>query len=220
MNLRVFNHIKHDFPKLERSTKDGVRTYKTPSGRAYPSVTTVTSLLSKDSIKEWREKVGAEEANKITANASRRGTRIHSICEDYLSNEVYTVTFEDKQLWKDIKPFVDSIDNIHALESSLYSDHLQVAGTVDCIAEYEGELSVIDFKTSAKKKEKEWISNYFMQCSAYAVAFEELTKIPVSNIVIIMGVDHEGGFVFKEKRDDWIDKFKDLRQRYKDTYKV
>lgn len=218
MNLRVFNHIKHDLPKLERSTVDGVRLYKTPSGRAYPSVTTVTSLLNKDSIKEWRAKVGEEEANKITANASRRGTRIHGICEDYLNNESYTVGFEDKQLWKDIKPFVDRIDNIHALESPLFSDHLEVAGTVDCIAEYENELAVIDFKTSAKKKEKDWIKNYFMQCSAYAVAFEELTKIPVPNIIIIMGVDHEGAFIFKESRDQWIDEFKKLREKYKVEY--
>lgn len=215
MNLQVFNHIHHDFPKLERSTTDGVRLYKTPSGRAYPSVTTITSLLSKDSIKEWRERVGAEEANKISANASRRGTRVHSLCEDYLKNKTLTVGFEDKQIWKDIKPFVDRIDNIHALESPLYSNHLEVAGTVDCIAEYENELAVIDFKTSSKPKERDWIKHYFMQCSAYAVAFEEMTNVPVSNIIIIMGVDHEGAFVFKEKRDDWVDEFKKLREQYK-----
>ena len=212
----TFSHIKHEFAKLERVTTDGVRVYKTPSGGAYPSVTTVTGLLKKQFIKEWRERVGAEEANKITSKASRRGTRIHSLCEDYLSNKEVACDYVDYDVWQSIKSHLDSINNIHALETPLYSDHLEVAGTVDCIAEYEGKLSVIDFKTSARIKGRDDIHDYFMQCSAYAVAFEERTKIPVSNLVIIMGVDEEGCLVFKEKRDDWIDKFKELRKQYKD----
>lgn len=110
---------------------------------------------------------------------------------------------------------MDRISNIHALETKLYSDHLEVAGTVDCIADFDGKLSVIDFKTSSRVKDRDNIHDYFMQCSAYAVAFEELTNIPVPNLVIVMGVDDEGCFIFKEKRDDWINGFRQLREEYR-----
>jgi genome maintenance exonuclease 1 len=212
----MFEHIHHEFPKLERSTVDGVRLYKTPSGRAYPSITTVTGLLKRQFIQEWRQRVGEAEANRISTTASRRGTRIHSLCEDYLSNKEVTSSYLDHELWQTFKPKLDGINNVHALETKLYSDHLEVAGTVDCIAEYEGRLSVIDFKTSSRIKSRDDIHDYFMQCSAYAVAFEEITNIPVSNLVIVMGVDNEGCFIFKEKRDDWIDSFIKLRKEYKE----
>jgi ATP-dependent exoDNAse (exonuclease V) beta subunit len=215
-----FLRVHHEFPKLERSTVDGVRVYKTPSGRAYPSVTTVTGLLKSKFIQEWRQRVGEEEANKISSKASRRGTRIHSLCEDYLSNKPTTPDYHDHEMWKSIQPHLDRINNIHALEDRLYSDHLEVAGTVDCIGEFDGKISVIDFKTSSKIKSKDDIHDYFMQCSAYAVSFEELTKIPVSQLVIIMAVENESPLVFLEKRDSWIDKFKVLREEYKNLKKV
>ena len=123
----------------------------------------------------------------------------------------------DQEMFNAIKPHLDRIDNISCLETWLYSDHLQVAGTVDCIAEYDGVRSVIDFKTSSKPKRKEYISNYFMQCSAYAVAFEERTGLPVSQIVIIMGVDEQtDASIFYEKRDNWINDFISLREEYKE----
>lgn len=200
---------------MERSTSDGVRLYKTPSGRAYPSVTTVTGLLKRQAIKAWRERVGSEEANKISGRASSRGTRVHSLCEDYLSNKPITPNYLDHEMWKSIQPQLDSINNIHALEDRLYSDHLEVAGTVDCIGEFNGTLSVIDFKTSSRIKKQQDIHDYFMQCSAYAVAFEELTSIPVPQIVIIMAVEDEEPLIFLEKRDNWIKQFKELREEYR-----
>lgn len=215
--MKTFIH--HEFPKLERKTApDGTRVYSTPSGRAYPSVTTVTGLLKKEVLMEWRKRVGDAEANKISARAAGRGTRIHKLCEDFLKGDVINPNFIDKEMWDTIVPELEHIDNIHALESKLYSDHLQVAGTVDCIAEYKGKLAVIDFKTSSRIKEKESIGDYFMQCSAYAVAFEERTGIPVPNILIIMGVDDEKEpSLFFEKRNRWIEQFKDLRLEYKRT---
>jgi genome maintenance exonuclease 1 len=200
---------------LERITKDGSRVYKTPSGKSYPSVTTVTGLLKRKAIHEWREKVGAEEANKIAAKASARGTRIHGLCEDYLSNKEVAPSYIDSEMWQSITPHLDGINNIHALESKLYSDKLEVAGTVDCIAEYKGKLSVIDFKTSSRAKTKEDIHDYFMQCSAYAVAFEERTKIPVDQLVIIMAVENESSLLFFENKKDWIKQFKKLREEYR-----
>ena len=212
--MKTFIH--HEYPKLERKTSaDGSRVYATPSGRAYPSVTTVTGLHSKQGILDWRKKVGEEAANAISTRAANRGTRIHQLCEDFLLGEHVEPDIFDQDLFKKIRTHLDRIDNIHALESPLYSDHLEVAGTVDCIAEYDGKLAVIDFKTSSKLKQRDWIHGYFMQTSAYAVMFEERTGIPIGKLVIIIAVDDEEPQIFIEKRDDWIDGFKDLRMQYK-----
>ena len=215
----MFKHIHHEFPKLKRITSEtGTRLYQTPSGKAYPSVTTITGQLAKKAIQEWRQRIGKEKAAAITARASRQGTRIHYLCEDYLSNREFRKKEFDLEMWESIKPELDRIDNIHGLESKLFSDHLEVAGTVDCVGEYDGKLSIIDFKTSSKFKTKEQIKNYFMQTAAYAVAFEETTKVPVSNLLIIMAVAHEGVVTFKEKRDTWIGEFIDLREKYRESH--
>lgn len=217
----MFIHEYIDLPKLERVTnEDGTRVYSTPTGKRYPSVTTVTGLLNKKKIQEWRQKVGEEEANKISSKAARRGTRLHSLCEKYLLNEPVNTSMFDVEMWNSVKPHLHDINKIRALETALYSDHLQVAGTVDCIAEYKGKLSVIDFKTSRRIKSKEDIPDYFMQCSAYAVAFEELTGIPVPQLVIIMGVDDEPCQIFVEKRNTWIGDFIALRQEYRKWKKI
>ena len=212
----MFNRIHHDIPKLERDTApDGSRVYKTPSGRAYPSVTTVTGQYNKAAIIEWRNRVGETEASRISSTAARRGTRVHTLCESYLNNEFVEPNMFDAETFKAIKPYLNNIQDIHCLETPLYSDHLEVAGTVDCIAKYNGKMSVIDFKTSKRKKSRDDIHNYFMQCSAYAVAFEERTGVPVGKIVIIMAVDDDDTIIFEENRDDWINGFISLRKDYK-----
>jgi len=212
----MFNHIHHDIAKLRRVDSPAGRVYQTPSGRAYPSVTAVTGLHGKDAIMAWRKRVGEEEANRVSLRATTRGTRVHSLCEDYISNKPVTADLFDQEAWQSLVPELDKINNIHCLETQLYSDHLEVAGTVDCIAEYNGKVSVIDFKTSKRVKKKSDIHSYFMQTSAYAVMFEERTGIPVSRLVILMTVDDEPeASVFVEKRDDWIDQFIDLREAYK-----
>lgn len=209
------NFIHHDFPKLKRIDSEGGRSYETPNGRAYPSVTSVVGLLKAQSIQEWRNRVGHEVANKISSRASNRGTAIHSLCEDYLLGKNPTPKLPDHEMFSAMRPFLDKIDNIHCLETQLFSHHLEVAGTVDCIAEYEGVLHVIDFKTASKPKEHAWIHDYFMQTSAYAVMFEEMTQIPVSRLLIVMGVDDHETLVFQEKRNDWIRQFRDMRAQYK-----
>lgn len=212
----MFNHIECDLPALSRVTSDdGTRVYQTPTGKKYPSVTTVTGLLKKQAIMDWRKRVGEAEANKISSTAARRGTRIHTLCETHLNNDPVNCSMFDLDLWNSVKPHLSKINNIYALEKTLYSDHLQVAGTVDCIAEYEGRMSVIDFKTSKRIKTRDDIHDYFMQCSAYAVAFEEMTKIPVPQLVIIIAVDESDPLIFVEKRNSWIEGFKDLRLEYK-----
>lgn len=209
------NFISHDFGSLKRIDSPQGRVYQTPTGKAYPSVTSVLGMMDKSDFFEWRKRVGEEEANRVAARAARRGTAIHTLCEDYLNGKTPEVSMFDQQVFNSIVPHLDLIDNIHALESKLYSDYLQVAGTVDCVAEYDGKLSVIDFKTSRRIKAKEDIPGYFIQTSAYAVAFEERTGIPIERLVIIMGVDDEQPLIFKEKRDNWIGQFMDLRDKFR-----
>jgi genome maintenance exonuclease 1 len=217
----MFTHIQYEYPKLQRITnEDGTRVYQTPTGAKYPSVTTVTRLLKKKQILEWRKTIGEAAANEISNKAARRGSRIHTLCEKYLSNQEISSGYFDQEMWEEFKPRLNSINNIWAIEQPLYSDHLQVAGTVDCVGEYEGKLSVIDFKTSRRQKEREDIHDYFMQCSAYAVSFEERTKVPVSQLVIMMAIEDEEPKIFVEKRDDWIDGFIQLRKEYKKWKKI
>jgi genome maintenance exonuclease 1 len=204
----MFNHVNVNIPEIRTENINGGRYYVTPTGVKYPSITTVLSILSKKAIMEWRKRVGAEEANKISTKAARRGTNVHQMCEDYLNNKEYITNKTmpvDKEMFGTLKPILDErINNIHTQEATLYSDYLGVAGRVDCIAEFDGRLSVIDFKTSRKLKKKEWISNYFQQASAYCVMYEERTGIPIDQIVILIAVDEEEPQVFVEKRDNHI----------------
>jgi genome maintenance exonuclease 1 len=210
----MFAHIHHDIPKLARIDSPEGRRYATPSGKAYPSVTSVTGLHGKAEFFAWRKRVGEEEANRVAARAAKRGTAIHTLCETYLLNEEVKPAPFDLETFGSLKPYLNRINNIHCLETQLYSDYLQVAGTVDCIAEYDGRLSVIDFKTSKRLKSRDDIHGYFMQTAAYAVMFEERTKIAVDKLVILMSVDDEPAQIFIEKRDDWIGSFIELREDY------
>ncbi len=210
----TFHHIQHDISQLVRVDSEKGRVYQTPSGRSYPSVTSVLGILGKKEIMEWRARVGEEEANRISSRAARRGTAIHSLCESYLLNKETKPGPFDLETFNSIRPYLDKINNIHCLETQLYSDYLQVAGTVDCIAEFEGKLSIIDFKTSKRVKSRDDIHGYFMQTAAYAVMFEERTGIPVGHLIIIMSVDDDKPILFKEKRDDWINRFIELREDY------
>lgn len=211
----MITHIPLELPKLKRVTVDGKRLYETSSGNKYPSVTTVTSLGSEDSIKQWREKVGAVEANKVSTRASGRGTRIHSLCEDYINNKEVNVDMFDVELWNKFSPILDDIDNVRCLESMLYSHKLELAGTTDCIADYKGTLSVIDFKTSGKLKKKDWISNYFIQCACYAMMLGEMVGILPKQIVILIAVDDEEPQVFIENTFDWMPFAIDARREFK-----
>ena len=200
----MFNHVETDLPLLERETIDGVRFYKVPDKDEFlklVSITSVTSHWSREKFAKWRKKVGEEKANEITRKATARGTDMHSMTEQYLKNEdLPKVNPMGDMLFKIAKPTLNKIDNIHSLEGSLYSKELGVAGTVDCIAEYEGELAVIDFKTSKKPKPRAWIDGYFVQAAAYACMYYELTGIAVKKLVIIMACE-DGDCVVYEERD-------------------
>ena len=186
--------------------KNGKRHYVTPSGELYPSITTVLSELNKAAISAWRKRVGETEANKISGKASRRGTRLHSVCENYIQNKEKFLNGETPhivELFKTIEPFFEKIDNVHGVELALYSDHYELAGRTDLVAEFDGVLSIIDYKTSNKIKKKEWCESYFAQCSFYANAYRERTGIKVPQVVIIIAVENEQPQLFVEKVEDW-----------------
>ena len=197
----MFNHVDLDLPSLDRETIDGVRYYDIPGESKLVSITSITSWINREIFRSWRARVGNEEADKVTKAATSRGTDMHTLTENYLLNEeLPTVQPLSEFLFKQSKPQLNLIDNIHAIEKPLYSLRLGVAGTVDCIAEYEGELAVIDFKTSKKPKPRKWIDHYFVQCAAYACMLYEMKEIPVKKFVIIMSCE-DGEVVVYEERD-------------------
>jgi len=216
----MFNFV--DLPvelsDIESIDRDGQRFYPVPSGKFYPSITTVTSFKKAAFFKEWRQRVGEEVANRKTARATGRGTEFHSIVEQYLKNgNITSDTFNPLPftLFQVAKPVINRINNIHLLEGALYSDYLGVAGRVDCIAEFDGDLAVIDFKTSDKDKKEEWIENYFVQATAYAVMFYELTGIQPKKIVIIIATE-EGHCQVIEKTN--LDYYFTLLKEYIDAF--
>jgi CRISPR/Cas system-associated exonuclease Cas4 (RecB family) len=199
--------------ELEAVTTESGRTYLTPKGNRYNSITTILKPYNQHIIENWRTAVGEEVANKISGIASRRGEAVHLACEKYLLNEMdfkfkQNMMPNIQQMFMQLKPHLDkSVGKIYAIEQPLYSDELQVAGRVDLIAEWEGKLSIIDYKTSGKFKDANDIDNYFMQCTAYAIMFEERTGIAIDHIVIAMAVESENTpQIFCREKKDYIEK--------------
>ena len=217
-----FKHLKlHNFPNLKAKTTAEGRRYQV-EGNSYPSVTTVIGEKKKDSILKWRRKVGEEEANAISKRASTRGNKCHKLAEDYLSNKPLDRYRDDVLslgMFHQIRPYIDKINNIHALEESLYSHTLKLAGRVDCIAEYDNELAIIDFKTSTKYKREEWIQDYFSQETAYAIMFQELTGLKVKQLVTIIATEQGTPQIFvKDNILEFVPKLKEYIDYYKEIH--
>lgn len=214
----MFEHVPVELTEMKTENRNGRREYKTPEGINLPSITTVLSILSRESIAKWRARVGHEEANRISHRASTRGTAVHAIIEKYINNEEnfkdgYTPDIISSFL--DLKPIMDDrIGRIYAQEAPLYSNHLGVAGRVDCIADFDGKLSVIDFKTSLKPKRYDYVTNYFMQETAYAIMWEERTGRPITQLVTIISVDNNDPQVFIEHRDNWVRPLRETIAKY------
>ena len=198
----MFNHVDLNLQPLEREHVDGVRYYKVPDEEELikmVSITSVTSHFNKEIFVKWRKKVGNEEADRITKAATGRGTDMHTLTEHYLKNEnLPEVRPISDFLFKIAKGQLNKIDNIYALEGPLYSKELGIAGTVDCSAEYNGELAIIDFKTSKKPKPRNWIEHYFVQCMAYGCMLYEMKGIPIKKLVIIMACENGECEVYEE----------------------
>lgn len=193
-------------PELQSVTDpNGSRYYVTPDGDKFPSVTTVVGAQKKEKIMEWRRRVGEEQANKVSRLATSRGTNVHTLCERYLNNDPLGNIMPDAlEMFTSVKPLLNRINNIHFQEVALWSKNMKLAGRVDCIGEFDGVLSSIDFKTSKRIKKKEDIEDYFWQTTAYALMYEELVGIPIDQLVIIMAVEDEKPLLFIEKTEDHI----------------
>ena len=220
--MRIFEHVK--LPQLqfdlEAETTDSGRVYTTPEGNKYKSITTVLSHYGKQAIYEWRQSVGEERANEISRKAANRGTKVHKICEDYLNNKISELKIQVmmpdlKELFFKIRPMIDeNVGKIYSQEQALYSDEYRIAGRVDLIAEWNGKLAVIDFKTSTKQKEEENIQNYFMQCTAYALMFAERTGMWIDDIVVLIATEEGPAQVFERQIHDYRQPLIEMIDKY------
>ena len=210
----MFTHKPVEIVELSTKNINRKRFYVTPEGKLYPSITTVLQKQKMKGLMEWRQKVGDDVANYIARTAANRGTKVHHMCEDFLNNnfdeEIHKKNFLPYVLFGQIKPvLMQKVNNIFAQECGLYSDKYRVAGRVDCIAEYNGTPSIIDFKTSTKERNDEWNESYYIQASAYAEMFEERTGIEINQIVIL--VVTEDGIVqeFVKNKSEYLEKLID-----------
>lgn len=205
-----------ELPKLHRVTKEtGERYYVTPEGNKYPSVTTILSEWKKKELANWRKRVGDAEADRIKNFAAKRGTQFHTLCENYLSGG--KVENSIGNIFEQFKPILGRIKNIQCMEQHIYCDKLRVAGQVDCIAEFDRCISIIDFKTSSKPKQEKNIWDYFMQASAYSYMYEDRTGIPIQDVTILISCETGENQIFFAHRDDWIEGFRNYRNLYNDT---
>jgi len=206
-DMKKFDHVKlnGELPDIKTESIKGKRFYVTPDGNKYPSITTVLSDRNKEGIRKWRESVGQDVANQVMRQAASRGTAVHTLIENYLNNE--ELSKQDVlpvALFATIKSELDNINNIRIQEGGLYSDKLGVAGRVDCIAEYKGKISVIDFKTSTKEKKEEWVENYFIQGSAYCEMYEERFLQPIEQVVILIVTEDGAVQTFIKDKKDYL----------------
>lgn len=206
-------HTYHDKvntqkPSLQRVEIDGKRFYESDEGFRFMSVTTYLGQFGNASLEKWKAAVGAEAANRICHLAATKGTNIHLSCEKYLNNEEnYTghLFYHEMMDWKMFKPVLDArVNNIVAQELQMYSKRLKLAGTVDCVAELDNTLSIIDFKTARRDKSIEEISTYWLQCAAYAVMMYELYGIRIDQLAIMMAVEHSHINVYTQPSIKWI----------------
>jgi len=219
----MFNHVKTDLilEDVQAKTVNGSRVYEIGENY-YPSISTICSYRKRHSIAEWRKRVGNEEANRISHQAASAGTSLHSIVEDYLNNDLDLTKYKDKflalMLFKQAKSMYNRINNIHFQEAPLYSHEFGIAGRVDCIAEFDGVLSIIDFKTSAKLKQESWIENYFVQETGYAKMYEERSGIKVDQIATLITCQTGETQVFLKKTDDYVPLLIEYIAEYKDAH--
>jgi genome maintenance exonuclease 1 len=222
-----FKHVKHVFPSLLKETaEDGQRIYVTPDGKRYPSVTTVIADHNKESIDKWKNRIGHAEAKAIATHASNRGDVVHEALEALLLN--YPTSDFTKSMMPHAKAvFVnmkrdieEHITEVHGIEQPLFSHKLRLAGTTDFVGKYDNQMSIVDFKTALRLKKLKYLDGYFMQLTAYAFMFQEMTGIEIKQGVILIGVDGEtSAQVFKLPRADFSPHFKSLiswRDKYEE----
>jgi len=218
----MFTHVDSSIsiPKLSTQNKDGCRYYSV-DGKSYPSVTSVLSVLSRDGIRAWRDSIGHDVADFETRRAATRGRHFHKICESYLYNKnisEYRKKVLPFGLFNLVKNEIDRIDNIHTMEQTLYSHELKLAGRVDCVAEFDNILSVIDFKSANKEKTPQILESPILQETAYSIMWSELTDNPIEQIVTIVACENgetqtviEKPKFYRQRLESVIDEFYKIR---------
>ena len=214
-----FTHqqVSYDFPNLKRKmilneeTGKKVRHYVDDDGQIYRSVTSVVGKIDEAGLQAWKDKVGEDVANHVAFTSANLGTKLHEIVERHLDNK----KSDEKNIFakahfSNIKPLLKPINNIRFLEKFLCSKELGLAGTVDCVGEYDCTLSIIDFKTSRKQKPEEWVKKYFLQTTAYAIMWEEITGQKIDQIVILMTCEDGTREVFIRDKKDYIDELHEV----------
>ena len=211
---------REQFVEIPRLMEDNVRYYKTPAA-AYPSVTSVIGFINAHKFVEWRKRVGEEEANRKSKHATTRGTKLHRVFEVYLQNGDYKSLEEYKvpliqMMFSAAKSAMDDrLNNIYQQETPMYSDRLCLAGTVDLICEVDGELAIVDFKTSAQEKPEEWLEDYFVQLSAYWAMFSEKTGVvPRKLVVFLVGENGDVQIVERKNIMDYLTTLKDYASKF------
>ena len=225
----IFNHIKLpalQFDLISETTETG-RKYTLPDGRKYDSVTTILShAKDKTFLKEWRNRVGEEEANRIVKRSTSRGTKLHEACEKYLLNELTDMKIsmlmpDVKDFFMQLKPHIDkNVGNVYGTEQALFSDRLKIAGRTDCIAEWQGKLSIVDYKNSIREKREDWIQDYFIQCTAYANLFEDLTGLPIEQIVVLIANEEGKPQIFEREKTKYQAQFDKLVYDYRKSLEI
>ena len=219
----MFKHTQPtgDLPPLKAKNVDGKRFYEhITTGEKYPSITSVLSIRQKEGLIKWRQRVGEEVANHVMITSANRGTAVHNMVEDHLNNidinnvEKYKKQFLPRMMFQVLKPILNNINNISLQEAQMFSSNYTVAGRCDCIAEYEGELSVIDFKNSKGEKEEDWIENYFIQGAAYAEMYEEHFGTPINQIVILVVTEEGTTQIFKKNKQEYLPKLKEAIESF------
>jgi genome maintenance exonuclease 1 len=209
--MKKFNFVKLDetiLPTAKGKNQDGFRFYSI-DGKNYPSVTSVLGIKKKKELANWRQSIGENVANWEMGRAARRGKSTHTLVEQYLKGETPSErSVLPLGLFKLMRPYVDQIDNIHMIEQVMYSKELGLAGQTDCIAEYNGKLSVIDFKTANKERKESWIDNYFLQCTAYATMYKELYGKNIDQIVVLIASEDGAMQSFIKETKDYMEPLK------------
>ncbi len=221
----MFIHRSGKPIEMNAQMVEGKRLYSTPDGKFYPSITTVIGNNAKKQagLAKWRARVGKEKAAAISSRSASRGTSYHSIVEDYLNNRLHIDEYKKTPLpvvmFEHSKKVLNRISNIYLQEAALYSDNLEVAGRVDCIADFDGVLSIIDFKTSAEPKKEYYLYDYFVQETAYACCLQELYGITVKQLVTIVACENgETQVVIKPPKKEYLLKLIQYIDEYQNRY--
>jgi genome maintenance exonuclease 1 len=219
--VSTYNHIPTNFKQAELIEKDNAHFYQTPTGEIYPSITTILqetmSVEKKEGLQNWKDQEIA--ADYITQEAATIGTETHQLIENYINDarQADEVRLLSVAHFNNLIPFLQKINDVHGTELRLYSKAMKLAGTSDCIAKYDGELSIIDYKTKRSNQKEEWMTDHFIQGTAYAQMFKELTGIEIKKVVILVSSEKNSRMEFVKDAADYKEL---LTQRLNQYYDI